>query len=139
VIFRNESMFEFVRANWKTTIPRLLYLQDSVDPEILQKINDFYFGGTINPRPEFIGDLRNMTNMFTDRFWNMGFHNGVRAQLHHSNQLYLYYYTYAGEFTLTDVLVALKGESHPLIEIFGHLLSSWVQRVLFQEELPRFG
>jgi hypothetical protein len=106
---------------------------------VLQKINRFYFGEGIIPIPALLGDIANMTKMFTDRFWNMGFHNGVKAQLNHSSHLYLYYYSYQGEFTLTDFLVALKGESHPIVEVVVHLLTNWFKKVFYNEELPKFG
>lgn len=76
--------------------------------------------------------------MFTDRFWLTDLEPAVTYQSKLA-PVYLYYYTYPTEFTLTNFVLALKGEHHVLVEIMGMALKHLVKKYLFWENVPNFG
>lgn len=142
VIYRNETLTNLLRSEFHKWIPRLLYLPDSTSHEVLQKLKDFYIEDGLSFELTSFHEFENITNMFSDRFWNVDFHNGINSLLKHStpiSPLYLYYYTYNSEFSLTDIVLALKGDFHPVAEVLGSKIRTWFSTTFLGEEVPRFG
>ncbi|CAL8090404.1 unnamed protein product [Orchesella dallaii] len=136
LIARNESLRQNLRQRMETFLPRLLYLEDNTNTTVLSQLREYYY--LEEPNADSLDELRNFTNMFTDRFWLTDLHRAVKYQSKLA-PVYLYYYTYSGEFTLTDFVLALKGEHHPLVEILAMTLKNLVKKYLFWETLPNFG
>lgn len=138
MIVRNETLSNLIEEKWEKFIPRLLYLQDDVEPKLLQNLRDYYFNGNMDLSSH--ANWRILANMFSDRFWNVGFHNAVKTHIQHSTEpTYLYYYTYRSKFTLTDMVVALKGEYHPILEILRMKISNWFKESILGQQLPYHG
>lgn len=136
VIARNETLIESLRQDMNKFLPRLLYLEDNTNVSVISRLRDYYFLST--SKAESLSDFKNYTSMFTDRFWLMDLHKAVTYQTKLA-PVYLYYYTYQTEFTLTDIVLAMKGELHPLLELIGLTLKNMVRKYIFWENLPNFG
>lgn len=120
-------------------------IRDDVDPAIFEQIKGFYLKGGDGLDPENAwNQIENLTNLFSDGIFKHGFHKGAtshtKALTSKSPPLFLYYYTYQGEFGLDQILLAIKGELfHPLVEIIWSRIANWVKVTFMGAEIPRYG
>ncbi len=104
--------------------------------EAMDQITKFYIDSTEN-----IGNMEkfeNLTDLFTDRIFIHGTHEAVKVQVQHS-PVYLYYYTYKGTFSLTNLMLAIKGKLSPTIEFLYFFGTRWLQYKLFGVEPHHYG
>ena len=55
------------------------------------------------------------------------------------SDVYTYYYSYEGEFTLTNLLLALKGKYPVAIEYIVHKISQWFTKNFLSSSITHFG
>lgn len=136
VIARNETLIESLRQDMDKFLPRLLYLEDNTNATVLNRLRDYYH--LSESKGETLEDFKNYTSMFTDRFWLVDLHKAVT---YHTNlaPVYLYFYTYQTEFSLTDFVLAMKGKHHPLLEILGMTIKNLVKKYILWEGPTNIG
>lgn len=128
--------------HWEESLPPIMMLPEDVKPEALAKIKDHYIkNGDLNLEDP-LRHMTNLTNLFGDWVWKVGFHNGATSHakwITPSNPLFIYYYTYEGEFGLDQLLITIKGDYHPIIEILLGKLKNWYSSTFLGEKVPRYG
>lgn len=136
VIARNESLIQYLREDMAKFLPRLLYFEDDTNRTVLNQLREYY--DLPDPKIESLDDFKNWTSLFTDRFWLTDIHRTLTLQAKLS-PIFVYYFTYPTQFTFTEIVMALKGEYHPLVEIMGMTVKNLVRKYILGETLPSFG
>ena len=130
MIVRNESLVHLAEDHWDSIAPNFLYYEPNA--ETSQRIRDFYFG------KDHMDKFANHTALQGDRHFYVGVAKAI--ELHTKEApAYIYYYTYPGEFTLSNILLAIRGKYPVMMELIGHFLSTWVKKTLFGINPPRYG
>ena len=121
--------------------PAIFYLPSSTSAAVIYKIRTHYFGEgvAINTRDVF----DNYTTLASDRHFYVSLEDTVRLQAaaptDASAPVYVYYYTYASEFSLANILLAITHRFPPLLELLAHVGSSWVKKTIFGLEAEHHG
>lgn len=91
--------------------------------------------------------MQEMTHLFSDCIWNLGFHNAMTAHAAAlanygddlRNPLFCYYYDYHGKYSLADMVLAIGGDAHPLVELIKIKGKKWIKEKIKKEEIPKYG
>ena len=131
-----QSLFQKVHNEWNTLLPDMMMYTGESDAALIDKITKFYIDS-----PDNIGNMDkfvNLTNLFSDRIFLHGTHEAVNIQAKYS-PVYLYYFSYEGSFSLTNLLLALKGKFPSKIELMYFFGSRWIERNIFGREPHHYG
>jgi carboxylesterase type B len=135
-IMRNESLIEVGESHWGLLAPNFLYYEN--DEPTSQKIRDFYFGKNFEKTNNGIDKLDSYTALIGDRHFFVGVAEAIEFHAKEA-PTYIYFYTYAGEFSLANILLAIRGRFPIIVELVSHFLSTWVKKTLFGINPPRYG
>lgn len=116
-------------------------MPNDVHPSVPDQVKDFYLNGKFDHENP-LNQMTELTKMISDWVWGFGFHNAVSSHSKHvspSTPLFLYHYEYLGEFSLDQLLLALRGEYHPIIEILWMKISNYVKSNILGQTIPRYG
>lgn len=128
-ILANNTMASVAKSDWRLFIERVLWY-NSPDGIAAEKIRQFYFGNYA-PRlhPDPFETLDNYTIMISDRGFYYDAHNGALLQSKHS-LVYMYYYSYRGEWSAVNYFKEIKGAWPRLVEVTVKLTYSHVCMIL---------
>jgi carboxylesterase type B len=130
-----DSQFKRVIANFDVDFPNLILKSGPVKPEALQAVKDFYFGKeNIDSDDKF----QNWTNVMTDSAFGGPTQKAVVLQSVEA-PVYAYYYTYKGQFSLTNFILAFPGKLPLMVEYFLFAIPRWVNRNIFGIEPHHYG
>lgn len=116
LILANTTMASVAKNDWRLFIERVLWF-NSTSGIAAEKIRQFYFGDYTSVRhPDPFETLDNYTTMISDRGFNYDAHHGALNQSKHS-PVYLYYYTYRGEWSAVNYFKEIRGAWPRLVEV----------------------
>lgn len=120
----------------------MLWFTKSPSKIVLEKIKNYYFGdGEIQNHTWDKFD--NWTDILGDTYFTIGHHKTIRelqTQMEtNNNPIYIYYYSYKAQFSLGEVLLALKGKLPLAIEFVTHFGWRWIQKNVLGRELEHLG
>jgi len=138
VIVRSEEMLTRFDTKFNEVMPNFIFYSTEgrqIDSD-MSKIREFYFGK--GERIDTAAKMENYTNLMTDWVWGVGLEDAIKLQSEFS-PVYAYYYTYNGQFTLSNIILALKGKYPAIVELSWYFLSKWVNENIFNVKTPHFG
>jgi carboxylesterase type B len=137
-ILANYSMAAVAKNDWRLFIERVLWFNSSTGIAA-EKIREKYFGShTAFRHPDPFETLDNYTTMISDRGFNYDAHHGVLLQSKYS-PVYVYYYTYRGEWSAVTYFKEIRGAWPRLVEVAWALAATWVRKKIFGQPLPTYG
>jgi hypothetical protein len=83
-------------------------------------------------------NLESYTNLISDRGFFRDTHHGAKAQSQHS-PVYLYYYSYRGEWSVVNFFPEVSGTFSRQIEVTWSLLLGWVSKNVLGMKVPNYG
>jgi hypothetical protein len=86
--------------------------------------------------------MQQFTDLFSDWIWNLGFHNAALGHLAAAtvnSPIFLYYYDHPGQFSLGELVTAIGGQFHPVVEILRTKGSNWFKTAILRKKLPNYG
>jgi len=137
-VMANQTLQDMAEDDWSEFIRKLLVF--TKNDAIAEKIRNFYFGDctTQKCKESFTENLTRYTRMISDRGFFVDFHHG--AQLHTSfTPVYLYYYSYPGEWSVANLFMEVRGTLPRLMEAGWAIISHWVKKSIFGGSLPHYG
>lgn len=119
-------------------MPNYIYYYEKGEKakQVMEQIRDFYFGK--GERIDSFEKFQNYTSLFTDWVWAVGAQHAIRLHSAHS-PVYPYYYSYKGEFQLGKVLLAVKGNWHPIAELLLMSLKEKFNYYVFGQDPVHYG
>jgi len=138
----NQTMKDLANNNWNE-FARLLLMFEKND-EAAQKIRRYYFGNESNITEFNNVNMKRFADMFGDRALYTDMYHGARLQTN-SSPVYLYYYSYPGEWTTSNIFLQLRGKLPRFVEAVwsvicggNTLLHRWMNYFL-RRTLPNYG
>jgi len=128
VLIRNTTLKNGGFDGWKALAKNGLYYAKE-NKDLTDEVKQFYFGDA-----QCIQDLgeknffQRLTRLFSDRHFFTGFADAISQHSVHA-PTFAYLFNYTGQFTVTPLLLAARGESHIIIEIVQDLISNWYKRI----------
>lgn len=142
-IMANSTMTELAQNDWNDFVRKLLVFQPNADAA--QKIRKFYFENVSDVTT--FDNLHNYAKMISDRGFFADIHHGARIQAQAAlSPIYLYFYSYPGEWTVANLFMEVRGTLPRLMEAGWAILSScnswlhnWINKTLLGRTLPNYG
>lgn len=137
----NEELVNFAQNDWNE-YARLFFAFEKNDVAA-QKIRNFYYGNQTNITSIEVDNVIQFGQIFSDRFFFNDLHHLGKLQAK-SSPLFLYYYTYRGQWTSANLFMSIHGVSKRWIEALSALIYSgttWMHDVLhyIASKLPNYG
>jgi len=140
-IMANKTMTDLAQHEWNEFVRKLLVFQKNDDAA--HKIRDFYFENKSDITT--FDNLHSYAKMISDRGFFADIHHGAKLQAK-SSPVYLYYYSYPGEWTVANLFMEVRGTLPRLMEAGWAILSScnswlhnWINKTLLGRTLPNYG
>ncbi|ODN00459.1 Venom carboxylesterase-6 [Orchesella cincta] len=140
-VMANKTMTDLAQNEWNEFVRKLLVFQKNDDAA--QKIRDFYFENKSDITT--FDNLHSYAKMISDRGFFADIHHGAKLQAK-SSPVYLYYYSYPGEWTVANLFMEVRGTLPRLMEAGWAILSScnswlhnWINKTLLGRTLPNYG
>lgn len=142
-IMANATMTDLAQNDWNDFVRKLLVFQR--DDEAAQKIRNFYFENVSDVTT--FDNLHHYARMISDRGFFADIHHGASLQAKSaSSPIYLYFYSYPGEWTVANLFMEVRGTLPRLMEAGWAILSScnswlhnWINKTLLGRTLPNYG
>jgi len=163
----NKTMAGVAQDDWEYFLDRTIWYPSPGNTS--QKIRSFYFGDsqTITHKktppssdvihlllseedeqssnslstkydPLDLDNLESYTNLISDRGFYRDTHHGAALQSQHS-PVYLYYYSYRGEWSVVNFFPEVSGTFSRQIEVGWSLLLGWVSKNVLGYKLRNYG
>jgi len=132
---------EGLATDWSGTLAPRIFFPEDEDASKLEATKEIYLEGEFNVDNP-LEHMQGMANLFSDWIWYLGFQRAMELHAVYScaeNPLFVYYYDYYGKYSLADLVLAIGGDYHPIVELIRIKGKKWVREKIKKEEVPKYG
>jgi len=138
----NRTLRNLLKTDWVKNLGAMLFFPEGGVSKVQgQEIMKHYLPGGEVSLDDPLSQLPAFTHLISDWVWNLGFHKTIHAHAKDPQgpPMFIYYYTYEGEFSLDAMLMSVKGDYHPILEILWMKLDTWIKKDILGHVIPRYG